>query len=108
MSWYWWVLLWVVLVLVGGGLLALLALSIWGKAKELLSELSTASERLAVVSDGLQELSERAADPAVFTPASQLRQERIISARRREGRHSAAPAPEVRRSSPGRRAQRVR
>jgi hypothetical protein len=85
-AWYWWVLTWVVLVIVAAGVLFLLGRSLWGKAKVLLTELTTASDRLTAVSDGLQQLSEKAAEPAVFTPAAQLRQERVLAGRRRQRR----------------------
>jgi hypothetical protein len=86
-SWYWWVLLWVFVLLASLGVLTLIGLSLFRKAKALLGELGTATERLGAVSEGLQELAERRnTDPAVFTPATQLRQEQILSARRRAQR----------------------
>ena len=90
MSWYWWVLVWLVVVLLALGVLALLGLSLFRKARALLNEVTTAADRLGAVSDSLQELAERTSDPAVFTPASQLRQEQILAGRHRQGRRSAS------------------
>lgn len=86
MSWYLWVLVWAVVLLLALGVMIMLGLSLWRKAKALGRELAQASERLAVVTEQLQELSERSSEPAVFTPASQLRQEQILAARRRGSR----------------------
>lgn len=99
MSWYWWVLVWIVLVVASAGFMAAVFRSLDRQAKALAVELSEASQRLAAVSEGLQVLSERAADPAVFTPATQLRQERFLAARRRDSRHSAVPGTDRRRSA---------
>jgi hypothetical protein len=96
------------------GVLALIGRSLFRKAKALLVETSTAADRLGAVSQelqALQELAERDRDPAVFTPASQLRQEQILNARRRDGKHSAGQSGQ--KPQPGRRStqppgQRVR
>jgi hypothetical protein len=93
-AWYWWVLLWAVLILGSAGVLALLGLSLWRRIKLLTRELATASERLSAVTEGLQEIAERTTEPAVFTPASQLRQERFLQGRRQDGRHSARRVPD--------------
>jgi hypothetical protein len=106
--WYFWVLLWAVLVILGFVVLARLALSLWRKAVALAKELSTAAERFAAVSDGLQDLAEQTSEPAVFTAASQLRQERILQARRQDGRRSAGQVPESPRPSTRPARQRVR
>jgi hypothetical protein len=80
-AWYWWVLIWAFVLLATLGVLVLLGLSLYRKAKDLGRELIQASDRLSAVSEGLQELAERSGDPAVFTPASQLRQERFLKNR---------------------------
>ena len=90
MAWYWWILLWLVVLLLTGGVLALLGLSLFRKAKALLVEVSTAADRLSAVSASLQELAEHQNDPAVFTTASQLRQEQFLNNRRPDGKHSAS------------------
>jgi hypothetical protein len=88
-AWYWWVLLWVVVLLLALGVLTLFARSLWRKASELLKELAAASDQLQVVNEGLQQLAERTrSDPAVFTPAAQLRQEQILAGRARGRRPS--------------------
>jgi hypothetical protein len=106
--WYLWVLLWAVLLILGLVVLARLGLSLWRKAVALAKELSTAADRFAAVSDGLQDLAEKTSEPAVFTPASQLRQERILSARRPDGGRSAGQVPESGRPSTRPAKQRVR
>jgi hypothetical protein len=83
-AWYWWVLIWVGLVLAALGVLALLGLSLWRRVKLLGRELATASRRFAEVSAELEKANEKRADPAIFTPATQLRQERFIAARARQ------------------------
>lgn len=112
MSWYWWVLVWVLVLIVTFAVLLLIGRSLYRKASALFRELSQASERLAAVSATLQELAERPSEPAVFTTASQLRQEQILGARHREGRRSS-PAqigqkPQPRRRSTQPPGQRVR
>jgi len=86
-SWYWWVLIWALVLLLALGVMIALSLSLWGKAKALGRELATASERLGAVTEQLQELSERNDEPAVFTSASQIRQQQILRGRGRAGRH---------------------
>jgi hypothetical protein len=88
--WWSWVLIWAVLLVGSAGVFFLLGRSLWRKLKAVTRELALASERLGAVSDGLQELAQRsAAEPAVFTRPAQLRQERILAGRRRDGKHSA-------------------
>jgi hypothetical protein len=90
MAWWWWVVLWIVLVLAAAAVMFLLGRSLWRKAKILMSELSVAAERLSVATQGLQKLAERSVvEAAVFTPATQLRQERILAGRRSDGKHTA-------------------
>ena len=91
MSWYWWVLLWAFVLILAFGVLARLGLSLFRKARDLARELSTATDRLAAVSEGLQELGERQRELAVFRSASELRQEQFLS-----GRAAAAGRPLVR------------
>lgn len=77
-------LIWVVLVLGALGVFFVLGRSLWRKAKLLMAEVSRASEALATASAGLQEPAEPPnADPAVFADPSRLRQDRILSGRRR-------------------------
>jgi flagellar biosynthesis/type III secretory pathway M-ring protein FliF/YscJ len=107
-AWYWWVLIWLVVLVVTGVVLGLMVRSLWRRGKELAREIDTATQRLGAISDGLQELAERHSDPAVFTPASQLRQERYLSGRHRDGRHSAVQGSDPGRRSPRGSQQRVR
>jgi len=110
-SWYWWILIWLVVVMMAIGVLALIGLSLFRKAKALLTEATTAADRLGAVSQELQELAERTSDPAVFSSATQLRQEQILDARRRDGKPAARAggpkAPSGRRSAQSQ-GQRVR
>jgi hypothetical protein len=106
--WYIWVLLWAVLVILGFIVLARLALSLWRKAVALGKELSMAADRFAAVSDGLQDLAEKTSEPAVFTAASQLRQERILDARRHDAGRSPGQVVESGRPSTRPARQRVR
>jgi hypothetical protein len=87
-----WVLLWVVVLFLAMGVLALFGLSLYRKAKALIIEVSTAADRLGAVSAGLQELADAQNDPAVFTPAAQVRREQILNKRRPGGKHSSAQA----------------
>ena len=109
MAWWWWVLIWVVLLGVSAGALFLLGRSLWRKLVALGRELATATERLSAVSAGLNELAERSsAESSVFTDPAQLRQERFLAGRRRDGKHSAKPANQLRVGSTRRANQRVR
>jgi hypothetical protein len=109
-AWWWWVLIWVVLLGVSAGVLFLLGRSLWRKLTALGRELATATDRLSAVSDGLNQLAERssAESSSVFTDPAQLRQERFLAGRRRDGKHSAKPANQLRVGSTRRANQRVR
>jgi hypothetical protein len=90
-AWWWWVLLWVVLLVGAAGVFFLIARSLWRTAGALLRELAVAADRLAAVSAGLQQLATQTAEPAVFSSASQLRQERILAGRSAGQRRPAEP-----------------
>jgi hypothetical protein len=83
-TWWAWTLLWAVLVLGSGWLFFVLGRSLWRKASALLTELGTASQRLAEVSAQLEAFGTRAPaeEPAVFADPATLRRERILAARR--------------------------
>ncbi|GAB6902943.1 hypothetical protein [Kineosporia succinea] len=85
MSVWWWVLIWVVMVLAALGLFAMIGLDLWRKAKALLSELGTASDRFSEISAAMEQVAEQAQsrEPAVFTDPLELRQERYLD---RQGR----------------------
>jgi hypothetical protein len=83
--WWVWVLIWVALVLGAAGVLFVLGRRGYRTAKLFLAELEKASERLAVVSQDLQEFAQHAPEPAVFGDPSRLRQERFLE-RHRSGR----------------------
>ena len=74
------------------GMFAVLGLSLFRKLRALARELGDVSEQLGAVSASLQELAERDDEPAVFTPASRLRQEQILRERSRGARASAGRA----------------
>lgn len=101
MSWYWWVLIWVVVLFLALGVLVLIGRSLFGKAKELARELGTATDRLSQASQGLQDLAERQSDPAVFTSASRLRQERFLEARHRGERPGSGQTGQMSRPGTG-------
>ncbi|GAB3268697.1 hypothetical protein GCM10027456_54600 [Kineosporia babensis] len=65
------------------GVVAVLGLGLWRRAKLLLGELSVASERFAEISAKLEQVAERAEprEPAVFTDPLELRQERYRAQR---------------------------
>jgi hypothetical protein len=90
-TWWSWVLVWAFLLLGAAVVFSLIGRSLWRKAKVLLTELSTAAERLGAVSDGLAELAGTPVEAAVFTDPSQLRQERILAARGQGGKRDANP-----------------
>jgi hypothetical protein len=91
-AWWWWVLLWIGLLAGAAGVFALIGRSLWRKAVALVRELGTAADRLGAVSAGLQQLAATQTDePAVFTSASQLRQDRILAGRRDDGRRTPGP-----------------
>jgi ketopantoate reductase len=58
-----WVLLWVVLVLGAGAVFGLLGLRLWKKAKALIAEIGTSSERLTAVLAQLNDLTDQSNDP---------------------------------------------
>jgi ketopantoate reductase len=58
-----WVLLWVVLVLGAGAVFGLLGLMLWKKAKALIAEIGTSSERLTAVLAQLNDLTDQSNDP---------------------------------------------
>lgn len=90
MAWYWWVLIWAVLIIGSAGVFFLLGRSLWRRTKAFGHELTQATDRLAAVTEALSESTERpASEPAVFTDPTHLRQQRILAARRRDGKHSA-------------------
>jgi hypothetical protein len=107
-AWWWWVLLWVVLLSISAGVLFLLGRSLWRKAGLLLRELGEASDRLSAISEALEPAEPADTGSAVFTDPTQLRQERILAGRRRDGKHSANPANQLRVRSTTRPRQRVR
>jgi hypothetical protein len=108
-AWWCWVLLWAVLLIGSAGVFFLLGRSLWRKAKVLGRELAVATDRLSAVTEGLTDLAERtASQPAVFTDPTQLRQERILAGRRRDGKHSANLAKRLRVGSTREGNQRVR
>jgi hypothetical protein len=98
-TWWSWTLIWVLLLLGAAVVFFLIGRSLWRKAKVLLTELSTAAERLGAVSDGLAELADSPVEAAVFTDPSQLRQERFLAARGQGGKLDANPS--VTRRDPG-------
>ena len=57
-----WVVLWVVLVLGAGVLFALLGRMLWKKAKALIAEIGTSSERLTAVLAQLNDLTDQSSD----------------------------------------------
>jgi uncharacterized protein (DUF3084 family) len=83
-TWWAWTLLWVVLVAASLGVFFLIARSLWRSAVALMDELGTAADRLSAVRDEMETLQAAAAqeDLAVFADPTQLRQERILAARR--------------------------
>jgi ketopantoate reductase len=58
-----WVVLWVVLVLGAGAVFGLLARMLWKKAKALIAEIGTSSERLTAVLAQLNDLADQSSDP---------------------------------------------
>jgi hypothetical protein len=81
-SWWLWVLIWLVLGLGALFILFLLVRSVWRKLRLLLAELSTASARLAAVSAELERLQDRtpSAEPvAVFEKPAELRARRFAA-----------------------------
>jgi hypothetical protein len=58
-----WVVLWVVLLLGAGAVFALLGRMLWKKAKALIAEIGTSSERLTAVLAQLNDLTDQSNDP---------------------------------------------
>jgi len=88
-SWWLWVLIWVLLVLCALLFLFLLVRQVWRKLRLLARELSTASERLAAVTDELQRLQDRSPDapqPAVFDSPTEHRTRRFTATRTKQRR----------------------
>ena len=98
---WWWVMIWVLLVLLGGVYLAVRAWGLWGQTKELGSELATAERRLDDVHGQLELLGERIGDPedlAVFTDPAAARKQRDRA--RAAGRHARQLRRSVSRRGP--------
>ena len=77
--------MWIVLVIVALGVMYLAVRSLWRKAKILLRELSTATERLSAVTAELQTLTgapASAEQAAIFSDPATMRQQ-LKNARRR-------------------------
>jgi hypothetical protein len=88
-SWWLWVLVWVLLVLFAPFFLFLLLRQVWRKLRLLLSDLSTASERLAAVTDELERLQDRLPaepEPAVFDRPTEHRARRFAATRTKQRR----------------------
>lgn len=89
MSWWLWVLLWVLLVLLALGFFALLGLFLWRRVRLLTRELSTAAERLSAVTAELDRLQERSggepAPAAVFEDPATLRARRFAARTKHRG-----------------------
>ena len=88
-----WVGLGVLLLLSAGALLFVLGRSVYRKAALLLQELSAASQQFSRVSEQLQVLAERSAQPAVFDSPSRLRQQRHLDRSGRGGRTMTRKPP---------------
>lgn len=87
MSWWVWVLVWVVLVLGAGFVLFLLLRQVWRSLRSLGREMATASERLSAVTEELQRLQDRAPtppEPAVFDRPTEHRARRFAAARTKQ------------------------
>jgi predicted PurR-regulated permease PerM len=88
-SWWLWVLLWVVLVLGAIGFFFVLGRQLWRKLRLLFRELSTATDRLAAVTaelDRLQERTQTEPEPAaVFQHPTDLRAKRFAARTKQRG-----------------------
>jgi hypothetical protein len=94
-TWWEWVLIWVLLAIGTGWVLFRLGRSLWRKSMALLTEFGTAAERLSVLSEELETLSRTTnlpPDLAVFDSPSRLRQERAAGPGKR-ARHRAPAKP---------------
>ena len=97
---WWWVMIWVLLLLLGGVYLGGRVWGLWGQVKELGAELATAQRRLDDVQGQLELLSEGIAaqeELAVFVHPAVARKQRNHA--RNAGRH----ARQQRRAVPPRR-----
>jgi predicted PurR-regulated permease PerM len=86
-SWWLWVLIWVLLVLFALFFLFLLLRQVWRKLRLLTRELSTASDRLAAVTEELQRLQDRSPEepkPAVFDSPTEHRARRFSATRTKQ------------------------
>ena len=86
---WWWVMIWVLLVLLGGVYLGVRLWGLWGQTKQFGSELATAERRLDDVQGQLELLGERVGAPeelAVFVSPAAARKERDRA--RDAGRHA--------------------
>ena len=91
MTWWAWLIVFLLIALGGAWVLFVQARSVWRKAMALFDELGAASAQLEGVTDQLDQLeADRAARstgtssvPAVFDSPRRLRQERVLQARRR-------------------------
>jgi hypothetical protein len=96
-AWWLWVLLWLLMAVAAAMYFFTLGRSLWRKASAFFTELAEAADRLSAVSEGLQELATRTAEPADFTSPAQLRQDRILAGRSPErgkpGAPGSAPRP---------------
>lgn len=84
----WWVMIWVLLLVVSGAYLSWRAWGLWGKAKQLGSELGAAQRRLEEVQGQLEVLSEAIGSPeelAIFVGpvTARIKANRAKSDRRR-------------------------
>lgn len=84
-------MIWLVLIAGSAGLFFLLGRNLFRKVKILLREIGEAADRLGVITDELQVLAERSDELAVFADPSQMRQERFLAGRSREGRRPTRP-----------------
>jgi 5'-3' exonuclease len=88
-SWWLWVLIWVLLVLGALLVFVLLALQLWRKLRLLFRELSTATERLSAVTEELERLQDRTttdAEPAaVFDDPTTHRAKRYAARTKQRG-----------------------
>ena len=88
MSWWLWVLIWVLLFVGALTVFFLLLRQVWRKLRLLFDDLSTATERLSAVSEELERLQDRtpAAEPvAVFEDPLTMRAQRFAARSKRRG-----------------------
>jgi len=98
-TWWAWTLLWIVLVVAALGVFFLVGRSLWRKGMALLTELGTASDRLASVADELDTLNASATQAeqlAVFASPTELRRQRYTAGKARgrsRGTGRGSPGP---------------